>query len=305
MLAAAAGGAALLTALLTRRAERRYPPSGRFVNAGGVRLHVVDRGSGPSVVLLHGLRGSTRDFEHSILDALALRYRAIAVDRPGYGYSERPPGAMGDSPLVQADLLHDALLQLGVERPVVVGHSMAAAVALAYAVRYPAETGAVVTLAGHVLPFDGFGAGPLAVLATTPLLGPALAATVLAPLGLLVAPALLRHVFTPQSPPADYARPAIRLALRPQAFVASAEDRRSMDGGLQQVYKDFPALRAPLVIVVGRADHVLGPAESLSLHRLVPGSELIVLAGSGHMPHFADPEAVIAAIDRAARLSAG
>jgi pimeloyl-ACP methyl ester carboxylesterase len=78
-----------------------------------------------------------------------------------------------------------------------------------------------------------------------------------------------------------------------------------MDGGLQQIYKDFPALRTPLVIVAGRADHVLGPAESLSLHRLVPGSELIVLSGSGHMPHFADPEAVIAAIDRAARLSAG
>jgi pimeloyl-ACP methyl ester carboxylesterase len=304
-LAAASGGAALFTAALTRRAERDYPPSGRFVNTGGVRLHVVDRGSGPAVVLVHGLRGSTRDFEHSILDALAVRYRAIAVDRPGYGHSERPPGTMGDSPMVQAELLHDALQQLGVERPIIVGHSMAAAVALSHAVRFPAGTGAVVTLCGHVFPFDGFGAGPLAVLATTPLVGRALAATVLAPLGLLVAPALLRHFFAPQSPPADYARAAIRLALRPRAFVASAEDRRSMDAGLQQIYKDFPTLRAPLVIVTGRADHVLGPAESLSLHRLVPGSELIVLRDSGHMPHFADPEAVIAAIDRAARLSAG
>ena len=304
-LAAAAGGAALFTASLTRRAERDYPPSGRFVNAGGVRLHVVDRGSGPAVVLLHGLRGSTRDFEHSILDALAIRYRAIAVDRPGYGYSERPLGTKGDSPLGQAELLHDALQHLGVERPIVVGHSMAAAVALAYVVRFPGETGAVVTLCGHVLPFDGFGAGPLAVLATTPLLGRLLAATVLAPLGLLVAPALLQHVFGPQPVPADYARAATRLALRPTAFIASAQDRRSMDGGLQQIYKDFPTLRAPLVIVTGRADHVLGPAESLSLHRLVPGSELIVLRGSGHMPHFADPEAVIAAVDRAARLSAG
>jgi pimeloyl-ACP methyl ester carboxylesterase len=275
------------------------------VSTCGARLHVVDRGSGPAVVLLHGLRGSTRDFEHSILDALAVRYRAVAVDRPGYGYSERPPGASGDSPLVQAELIHDALQQLSVERPIIVGHSMGAAVALAYAVKFPADTGAVVTLCGHVLPFDGFGGGPLAALATTPLLGKALTATVLAPLGLLVAPTLLRHVFRPQRPPADYARAATRLALRPAAFVASSEDRRSMDGGLQQIYRDFPSIGTALVVVTGRADHVLSPAESLSLHRLVPRSELIVLPSSGHMPHFADPEAAIAAIDRAQVLAAG
>jgi len=300
--ATAAGAAALFTIWRTRRTESEYPPAGRLVTARGVRLHVVDRGDGPPVVLLHGLRGSTRDFEYSILDALAERYRVIAVDRPGYGYSERP-GARGDSPVVQAELLHDALGRLGAERPIVVGHSMAAAVALAYAVGYPADTAAVVTLCGHVLPFDGFAAGPLAALATAPVLGRLLAATVLAPLGLLVAPALLRHVFRPQEPPAGYARAATLLALRPRAFVASAEDRRSMDDGLRSIYAEFPGLRAPLVIVTGRADHVLSPAESLSLHRLVPGSAFVMLPGSGHMPHFADPEAVIAAIDRARRLS--
>ena len=77
-----------------------------------------------------------------------------------------------------------------------------------------------------------------------------------------------------------------------------------MDSGLQTVYKEFPSLRAPLVIVTGRADHVLSPAESLSLHRLVPGSEFVMLPASGHMPHFAEPEAVIAAIDRARQLAA-
>jgi pimeloyl-ACP methyl ester carboxylesterase len=299
---AAAGAAALFTVWRTRRTEREYPPAGSVVTARGVRLHLFERGSGPPVVLLHGLRGSTRDFECSILGALAERYRVIAVDRPGYGYSERP-GARGDSPLVQAELLHDALQQLGVQRPIVVGHSMAAAVALAYAVGYPADTGAVVTLCGHVLPFDGFAAGPLAALATTPVLGRVLASTVFAPFGLLAAPALLRHVFRPQQPPAGYARAATLLALRPRAFVASAEDRRSMDGGLLQIYRQFPGLRAPLVIVTGRADHVLSPAESLSLHRLVPRSEFVMLPASGHMPHFADPEAVIAAIDRAAQLA--
>ena len=298
---ASLAGAGLLTKCRTRRTERQFPPTGTFVQVGGVRVHVVERGAGRPVVLLHGLRGSTRDFEYSILDSLGTGYRAIAVDRPGYGYSERPANEHG-SPLTQAELLHATLQQLGVERPVVVGHSMAAAAALAYGVLYPGDTAAVVTLCGHVLPFDGM-AGPLATLVTTPLAGPLLARTVLAPLGLLVAPALLRHVFKPQQPPAGYARAAALLALRPATFIASAQDRRYFDRGLRQIYRDFPGLRAPLVIVTGRADHVLSPSESLSLHRLVPGSEFVELPTSGHMPHFADPAAVLDAIDRAWQLA--
>ena len=294
-------GLGLFTAWRTRHTARCYPPAGRLLDVGDTAVHVVERGRGKPVVLLHGLRGSTRDFEHSILDALASRYHVLAVDRPGYGHSTRPREDLG-SPLTQAELLHRTLARLGVHRPLLVGHSMGAVVALAYASCYPHDTAALVTISGHVLPFDG-GAGPLAGLVARPLLGRLLLHFVVTPLGLVAAPALLRRVFAPQRPPAGYARAATLLALRPASFRASSADRRRMDAGLRLIYKDFPRLRRPAVLVAGRADRIISPNESLSLQRIMPRAELVVLPGVGHMAHFAAPQAVLRAVDRAWQLA--
>src|SRR6476469_8788678 len=85
-------GAALLGAALTaawverrsRRAESDQPPAGRLLEIDGVRLHVVEKGEGPAVVLIHGNMVSERDFEASgLLDRLARNHRVIAFDRPG------------------------------------------------------------------------------------------------------------------------------------------------------------------------------------------------------------------------------
>src|SRR5215212_11307414 len=91
--ALAAAAAAVLVQQKTRRAERENPPSGRFVNIDGVRLHYVERGEGTPVVLLHGNGMTLQDFALSgVLELTAARYRVIAFDRPGYGYSTRPRG---------------------------------------------------------------------------------------------------------------------------------------------------------------------------------------------------------------------
>ena len=134
-----------VTDRLVRRAEARYPPQGAFVTVEGVRLHYVSRGNGQPVVLIHGDGGSVYDWTMSILDRVAQDHRAIAFDRPGFGYSERPPD--GASPFVQARLIHWAVEALGLKAPIVVGHSRGGNVALAYALTYPADVAGVVTLA--------------------------------------------------------------------------------------------------------------------------------------------------------------
>src|SRR5688500_11567906 len=102
-------------------AERRYPPSGSFLTAGGVRLHYHDRGSGTPVVLLHGAAGTLHDFDY-VVDALAAQFRVVVFDRPGHGYSDVLPAAR-DTADVQARMLADLLHQLDIERPVLVGYS--------------------------------------------------------------------------------------------------------------------------------------------------------------------------------------
>lgn len=321
-----AGGA--LTHVLTRRGERRYPPRGRFVVVEGVRLHIVDLGptaadpglhgpdlrptapdpeargpdrEPPTVVLIHGLKGSSAELTYSIADRLAERYRVLAIDRPGYGFSDAAPHPAG-APRIQARLLRGALRQLDVERPILVGHSLGAALVMAYVVEYPDEAGAGVTLSGHTLPFDGPFGGTSRI-AGLPFVGPLLVHTLVTPLGLLAGQWILRAAVRPQKVPREYVRAAVVAAVRPRAFFAGAADIRDCDADMRRFFTRYPAVQTPFVLVAAGADRHISPNESLSLYRLLPHSELREIDGSGHMPFFADPDAVIAAIDRAAELA--
>ena len=134
ILASAAATIAAMTAYnvyRARKAEREHPPAGQFVTVDGVRLHYIERGEGPPVVLLHGNVVTAQDFDTSgVLDLVAQRHRVIAFDRPGFGYSDRPHGSAWSAG-TQADLIRDAFAVLGINRPIVLGHSWGAAVALA------------------------------------------------------------------------------------------------------------------------------------------------------------------------------
>ena len=135
-----------------RKTEREHPPTGRFVTVDGVRLHYLEKGEGSPVVLLHGNVVTAEDFQTSgVLDLLARRHRVIAFDRPGFGYSDRPHGSAW-SARAQADLLRDAFVILGINRPVVLGHSLGAAVALALALNHPDDVRGLVLLSGYYYP---------------------------------------------------------------------------------------------------------------------------------------------------------
>jgi pimeloyl-ACP methyl ester carboxylesterase len=99
---------------LSRRAERRYPPRGKFITIDGVKLHYLEQGHGPPLVLLHGNGAMAEDFDISGLMLVAAEHhRVIAFDRPGFGYSERPRGRFWSAHR-QARLMLDALHALGI-----------------------------------------------------------------------------------------------------------------------------------------------------------------------------------------------
>src|SRR6202161_41204 len=117
---------ALVTLYFAKKAVHNNPPAGRFLDLNGVRLHYVERGSGEPLVLLHGNGSMIQDFESSGLIDLAVKsYRVIVFDRPGFGHSDRPRNVMW-TPDAQAELIMQALAQLGVSNAVVLGHSWGA-----------------------------------------------------------------------------------------------------------------------------------------------------------------------------------
>jgi pimeloyl-ACP methyl ester carboxylesterase len=144
--------AALAVGVASRRAERAHPPRGRYLEVKGVRLHYLDRGQGQPIVLLHGNLTLIDELVLSGLVELAVQHgRVIAFDRPGYGYSTRPRDRIWTA-AAQADLIHDALRRLGVERPVVVGHSFGTIVALEMALRHPRSIAGLTLLSGYFFP---------------------------------------------------------------------------------------------------------------------------------------------------------
>jgi pimeloyl-ACP methyl ester carboxylesterase len=107
---------------------------GKRVRINGVSLRYIDEGSGFPIVLIHGFGGSAYDFR-TLLPALTARFRGIAVDLPGFGYSDRDAPELSATAWVET--LHALLVQLGIERAVFAGHSLGGGVAQRFAAQYP------------------------------------------------------------------------------------------------------------------------------------------------------------------------
>ncbi len=294
------GALALFNQLRAKAAERVNPPLGKFVSVEGVRLHYIERGSGEVILLIHGNAMTAQDFEIAgLIDDLAKNFRVIAFDRPGYGYSERPRRDWG--PAEDADLLEKALARLGVSRATVVGHSYGAQVALALALDHPTHVRSLALICGYYYPTlraDVFLMSPPAL----PVFGDFLRHTFAPLLARAWLPRIIERLFAPQPATAVFERHyALGLAVRPSQLLAEAGDSAAMTPAALAMFARYGELKTPLVIIAGADDQWVNVAQANRLHKAVPGSELIVLPGVGHMAHHVASDRVAEAIERVAR----
>lgn len=126
--------------------RRRFPPEGKFVDIDGDRLHYVDYGSGPPIVMVHGLCGQLRNFAYLELPRLAQSHRVIVVDRAGSGRSTRGPGSQANV-YAQARTIARFIDTLGLEKPLLVGHSLGGAIALAVGLDHPDSVSRIALIA--------------------------------------------------------------------------------------------------------------------------------------------------------------
>ncbi len=249
-------------------------------------ISVSQAGSGPTVVMLHGL-GATKVSFLPTVAALAGSHRAIAIDLPGFGDSVKPIRAAYDPPYF-ARVVVALLDALGVERAHLIGNSMGGRVALQVGLDHPERVGRLGLLAPSLAWLRGRPWAPLLKL-VAPQLG------LIQPAPRRVVEEIVRRVV----PAADEEWTAagidefLRSYLTPRgraAFYASARNiYLENPGGRDGLWTRLPGLEAPSLFVWGQRDALVPIGFAKHVRRVLPESEHLELPG-GHVPQLESPQ---------------
>ncbi|MBD2748371.1 alpha/beta hydrolase [Microvirga sp. BT688] len=301
---------AAFTYLYAWTIERRFPPTGQFLDVEGCRLHYREEGpqgnpSHGTIVILHGASSNLVESMLGMGAALSQRYRVIAIDRPGHGWSDRKPGLAEAEPARQAELIAGALRQLNVRSAVIVGHSWSGTIVPHFALDHTDVAGAIVVLAGITTPWPGGTIGWYRRLIeswTSWLWFRTLAVPIL----LVLRPWMKKKTFWPQRPPKGIVTKGfIPLAFRPRAYEVNMQDFAVMYDGVLRQSGRYKEIRLPTLVIAGDADEIVWTdLHSRCFAREVPGAELILMPGIGHMPQYADQQTVLCAIEALAERTA-
>jgi pimeloyl-ACP methyl ester carboxylesterase len=293
----ALGAAAIAVRALARAADHRHPPTGGFVEVDGVRLHYLERGHGPALVLLHGNGSMLAELELSgLIDVASRHYRVIAFDRPGFGDSTPAP-LHARSAQAEAKLIASALTILGVDQATVLGHSGGTLVALALALDHPQRVRGLVVVSGHYFPAlrpDTW----LMSAPAWPVIGALLRHTISPLASRLLWPLLVRRAFGPPATPADIASLPKWKFLRPSRLQATAAASAAVVRETKAMSRRYGELRMPVMILAGASDRIVAPRQGERLHDAIRHSELVVVPRAGHMLHHFAPRRVLAAVHR-------
>ncbi len=262
----------------------------RHIELHGHRVGYRIGGSGPVIVLIHGMAGSSATWR-SVMPALAERFTVIAPDLVGHGDSEKPRGDYSLGAFASG--VRDLLLALGHERATVVGQSLGGGVAMQFAYQFPERCERLVLVASGGLGEDVNlllrllalpGAEFVLPLACTNWLHDAGVSVGrwLANIGLHTSPHL-REIWGSYGSLADAeTRTAFVHTLRSVVDVTgqrvSAADRL------------YLASEVPTLIIWGDHDHIIPVDQGRVTHEAIPGSRLEIFEGAGHFPHCERPD---------------
>jgi len=262
----------------TEAAQQAWASRKRTIDADGLRIAYVEcPGAEPALLLVHGFTDTSRSF--SLLAPHLAGRRLIIPDLRGHGGSDAGGGFHINH--FASDLALQ-IRRLGVARPVVVGHSLGAMIAIRLAADHPEAVGGLVLVAGAVKA-DIADHHPM-VSGVTALRDP-------------ISPAdpfyAWWHACRPSVSRTFLARMAEEASAMPAArWRAILDEIRRAD-----LTETARTVRARTLVIVGACDELFGEAHQGALCRALPHASSVRAKGCGHNPHWEDPAFVAAAID--------
>lgn len=309
---AALGTALLLLAALVlftlrtaRRVEAAVPPLGRFIEVEGAKIHYLERGEGPELVLIHGLAGQARLFTHSLVERLAEDFRVIVPERPGSGYSVRSRGASA-GPRADAAVVAQFIRALELGRPILMGHSLGGAVALATALDHPDVVSGLALVSPLTYPIDEAPEVFKAMDIRSAKLRRLVAWTLATPMSIALGERTLEDIFAPEAVPDDFPLAGGGLlSLRPRQFESASTDMVAARDDMPSLFERYGRLSVPVRMLYGTGDQVLHPRlHGEGMQERIPGLRLELVEG-GHMLPMTQPDRVAALVRAVAREVAG
>jgi pimeloyl-ACP methyl ester carboxylesterase len=274
-------------------APRRLPPEAfdlQEIELHGHRVAYRCAGSGPALVLVHGITSTSATWER-VMPYLASRFTVIAPDLLGHGASAKPRGdySLG----AYASGIRDLLIALGHERATFVGHSLGGGVAMQLAYQFPERCERLI-----LVDSGGLGREVSLLLRSATLPGADVVLPLLASARLLDAGRVVSRFFGKLglrvgTDIGEMARGHASLN-DPEARAAFVSTVRTIiDTRGQRVSATdrlYLAENVPFLIVWGERDPIIPVAHGRSTHELVPTSRLEIFEGAGHFPHVDDPQ---------------
>lgn len=289
-----AAAAAAYSAHVGRRVDRTVPPDGSFAAIRGRRIHYRDTGQGPAIVMIHGLAGQMRNFA-AVVPLMSASHRIVLVDRPGSGHST---GRGADSLAGQAGIVADLIDQLGLDRPLVVGHSMGGAVAMALALDHPDKIAGLALVAPLTQVQEEVPAAFRGLMIAAPAVRAAVAHTLAIPMMRLNSARSRETLFAPEPvhPAFDIDYGGVMLA-RPRAFYAASSEMVAVNDALAPLVARYGEIALPVRILFGEGDRVLAAsAHGTHTAAQIRGAQCTIVPGAGHMLPVTDPARVAAFI---------
>jgi pimeloyl-ACP methyl ester carboxylesterase len=262
----------------------------RHIEIHGHRVGYRSGGSGPVIVLIHGLAASSATWRF-VMPMLTEQFTVIAPDLLGHGDSDKPRGDYSLGAFASG--VRDLLLALGHDRATVVGHSFGGGVAMQFAYQFPERCERLVLVSSGglgdevnlllrllALPGSEF-VLPLACNNWVHDVGMSVAGW-LARIGLHTGPHLT-EVWDGYGSLADGATRT--------AFIGTLRSVVDVTGQrVSAVDRLYLAAETPTLIIWGDHDHIIPVDQGRTTHEAIPGSRLEIFVGSGHFPHCERPD---------------
>ena len=270
-----------------------FSAAARAIDVAGSRVHYVEAGSGPPLLVLHGLGQSSTAWRRT-LPALAATHRVIALDLPGFGESPAPDVQPYGGPEYFSRVVESATTSLGLDRLDAIGHSAGGLALMIDALRNPGRYRRIVLV-------DPVGFTP------TPdnLLGTAAASLVRLFVGIPRTRAMTRALYataffdsshvddeTVDELARRHADPAAKRIAR-HTFTKFFDYCRR----LEPFHERLAALDVPVLAIWGADDRLFPASDAAALRRVLPQAKLEVFERCGHCPQIEQAERFVAVVE--------